>query len=112
MKIPFQNHEPDNHNTGCVVQTSKEKNPFPEFRTSHLDACTSIEHARLSHAEITFSDVTRTVSQVQAQILHQCLISSIKGAWARERKMNPLHPCGSHIRVILKVRKKTASEPS
>jgi len=45
----FQNHEPDK-----TVSNFKQKNPLPEFRTSHLDACTSMEHAHLSYAHIIF----------------------------------------------------------
>jgi hypothetical protein len=36
---------------------------------------------------------------------------STKGAWSGERKMNPLHLCGWHIRVILKVRKRQHQNP-
>jgi hypothetical protein len=59
----------------------KPKTSLTGSRTSHLDACPSMEHAHPSYARHSTPDVTHKLGQVRAkfyaQIVNQCIVFSL-----------------------------------
>jgi hypothetical protein len=76
----------------CRFKPQTEKNSLTGFRSSHLDVCTSVEHAHPSYGHIVLhmslipDSLTHGVKfkpKFCTLILHQCMVSSL---WAEPTK--------------------------